>query len=112
MKSADALAEKAWALLSRRGIFFLNDGSLDRNRQKQIEPSGGTQRKKAEVVPFRTASASTYFQSLKMSSNATSIADFRLFSINLKISASNTDCFFFFLSLSFFLSLISTSPRW
>ena len=22
------------------------------------------------------------------------------------------DCFFFFLSLSFFLSLISTSPRW
>ena len=103
--------KKAWATLPRRGIFISADGLLGRNRQKQIEPSDGTQRKKAEVVPFRTASALTYFQSLKMSSNATSIADFRLFSINLKISASNTDCFFFFLSLSFFLSLTSTSPH-
>ena len=110
IKNTAPLAEKAWATLPRRGIFISDDGLLDRNRQKQIEPSGGTQRKKAEVVPFRTASALTYFQSLKMSSNATSIAYFRLFSINLKISASNTDCFFF-LSL-LFVSLISTSPHW
>ena len=103
--------KKAWATLSRRGIFVSDDGSGGGPRQKRNLPSGGRKRKKAEVVPFRTASASCHFQSLKMSSNATSIADFRLFSMNRKISASKADCFFFFLSF-FFLSLISISPRW
>ena len=108
-KSADALAEKAWAKLPRRGIFISADGLLGRNRQKQIEPSDGTQRKKAEVVPFRTASALTYFQSLKRSSIAKSRAVFKLLCMNERISASSTDFFFsFFL---FLRSLISASPR-
>lgn len=104
-------AKKAWATLPRRGIFVSADGFCACPRQKRNLPSGGRKRKKAEVVPFRTASASCHFQSLKMSSNATSIADFRLFSMNRKISVSNEDCFFFFLSF-FFRSLISVSPRW
>ena len=40
-----------------------------------------------------------YFQPLKMSSKAASKAAFRLFCIRLRISASRTDFFFFFLSL-------------
>ena len=105
------LAEIGWATLSRRGSFNPEDGFVGCLRHSASLPSGDRKRKKAEVVPFRTASAACHFQSLKMSSNATSIADFRLFSMNRKISASNVDCFFFFLSF-FFLSLISVSPRW
>ena len=106
------LAEIRWATLSRRGSFNPEDGFVACLRQSASLPSGDRKRKKAEVVPFRTASASCHFQSLKMSSNAKSRAVFMLFYMKDRISASSTDFFFFFLSLSFFLSLISTSPRW
>jgi hypothetical protein len=86
------LAEIGWATLSRRGIFFSDDGCVDCDRQKKT--------KKAEVVPFRTASASCHFQSLKMSSNAKSRVAFMLFYIKDRISASSTDFFFFFFFLS------------
>lgn len=52
-----------------------------------------------------------YFHSLRMSSNAISNAVLRLFCIMRNISASKTDCFFFFLSLSFCYWLILSSPH-
>ena len=71
-------------------------------------PSGDRKRKKAEVALFRTASALLYFQSLNISSRALSIAAFRLFSMILNSSASNTeDCFFFF---RFFSSAVISLP--
>ena len=74
----------------------------------QSLPSGGRKRKKAEVALFRTASALLYFQSLNISSRALSIAAFRLFSMILNSSASNTeDCFFFF---RFFSSAVISLP--
>ena len=82
------LAEIGWAKLPRRGIFVSDDGFVDCDRQKKT--------KKAEVVPFRTASASCYLKSLKMSSNAKSRAVFMLFYMKDRISASSTDFFFFF----------------
>ena len=106
------LAEIGWATLSRRGSFNPEDGFVGCLRQSASLPSGDRKRKKAEVVPFRTASASCHFQSLKRSSNAKSRAVFMLFYMKDRISASSTDFFFFFLSLSFFLSLTLTSPRW
>jgi hypothetical protein len=82
------------------------------NVQKKRNPSDGLQRKNAEVRFMEPTIAGIrlhqagfrpfYFQSLKISSNAISTAVFRLFSIMLKICASNVDCFFFFF---FFLSL-------
>ena len=56
-KNADPLAKKAWAKLPRRGIFNPEDGFPDCDRQGKSLPSDGEKRKKAEVVPFRTASA-------------------------------------------------------
>ena len=93
--------KKAWATLSRRCIFVSNDGFVDCDRQKKT--------KKAEVVPFRTASASCYLKSLKMSSNAKSRAVFMLFYMKARISASSTDFFFFFFFFS--RALIYASPH-
>ena len=56
----------------------------------------------------RTAPTLRYFQSLNISSRALSIAAFRLFSMILNSSASNTeDCFFFF---RFFSSAVISLP--
>ena len=63
-----------------------------------------TKTKKAETDSVVNRSPLSYFQSFSISSSAISNAVFRLFSIMLNISASRTDCsfFFFFLSFSFY----------
>ena len=79
--------------------------------QKQRKPSHGSQRKNAEVrsgVPLvwgyrspKRASAFSHFQSFRMSSNAMSIAVFRLLDMMDIISFSRMDYCFFFFFLSF-----------
>ena len=56
------LAEKAWATPSRRGIFILNDGFLDRPRHNKKVPSDGTKRKIA--VLSQTINSSFYKNTL------------------------------------------------
>ena len=41
-KSADALAEKAWATQFRNGIFISADDFLDRSRYNKKVPTDGT----------------------------------------------------------------------
>jgi len=103
-----AVSNLGWATLPLNDGFNPEDGFVGCDRQGNHLPSGGRKRKKAEVALFRTASALLYFQSLNISSRALSIAAFRLFSMILNSSASNTeDCFFFF---RFFSSAVISLP--
>ena len=79
-------AEKAWAALSRNALAQRKDGYKRQKKRKPLHLE--------RLPPY------IYFQSLKMSANAKSSAVFMLFSIKDRISASNTD-FFFFLLRSF-----------
>ena len=80
-----ALAVLGWRALSRNALAQRKDGY---------------KRKKWKPLLLERLPPYIYFQSLKMSANAKSSAVFMLFSIKDRISASNTD-FFFFLLRSF-----------
>ena len=97
----------------RNGTFVLKDGFPDCLRQSHTNPSDGPQRKKRREVPLGNLSPFFYLKSFRISSNAKSMAVFRLFCIIRIISASRMDCFFFFFfSLSFWLWVIVLfSPR-
>ena len=51
MKSADALAEKAWPFLPRRGIFISADGFLDRPRHNK---KSAVRRHKTKISGFKS----------------------------------------------------------
>ena len=77
---------------------WTNTALTDFNFSTQF--SGTSSRKKRKPLLLERLPPYIYFQSLKMSANAKSSAVFMLFSIKDRISASNTD-FFFFLLRSF-----------